>query len=66
MATPNIEWPEPPIPEPIKALVAKFFDVADSRAEGAAQRLGTEIFAPTGEIVTNRRKVSGTEGMYQI
>jgi hypothetical protein len=63
MATPSIDWPSPPPPESIKALLIKFYEVADSRAEDAPKRLVTEVFAPTGQIVTNRRKVTGTEGM---
>lgn len=63
MATANIEWPSPPLPESIKALVVKFYEVADSRVEDAPRRLATEVFAPTGEIFVNRRKIIGTEGM---
>ena len=62
MATSEIQWPIPTLPESTKALVTKFYEVADSRAEDAPRRLGTEVFAPTGEIFVNRRKIIGTEG----
>lgn len=63
MAASNIEWPSLPLSESLKALVIKFYEVVDSRVEGAPRRLATEVFSPTGEIFVNRRKVIGTEGM---
>lgn len=66
MTTLRIEWPNPPIPESTRALVTKFYEVADSRAEDAPKSLVVDVFAPTGQIVTNRRKISGTKGTYRI
>jgi len=63
MADAGIEWPNPPIPDDIRALVTELYLVTDSRDDEAPRRLSTELFAPTGEIATNRLGISRTEGV---
>lgn len=36
MAVSSIEWPNPPPPKSIKALLIKLYEIADSRAENSS------------------------------
>jgi hypothetical protein len=58
------EWPATPVPQPIKQLLGSFFDLGDSKSEDAGRRLVDEIFMPEGQIVVNKRTISGAEGWY--
>lgn len=62
-ATANTEWPSTPVPQPVKDLLAKFFDIGDTKSEEAGQRLGNEVFAPDGRIVVNKRSINGAAGI---
>ena len=66
MTTPQTEWPNPPVPESVKALLKKFYELGDSKAEDSGRRMAQEVFTPTGQITVNKRKINGSEGMICI
>jgi hypothetical protein len=55
-------WPEDPIPEKIKALIDRFFIIADLKAPEAGPRLASEIFTPNATLVMGAHKIAGSEG----
>jgi hypothetical protein len=55
-------WPEDPIPEKIKALIDRFYIIADLKAPEAGPRLAEEIFAPNATLVMGAHKTAGSEG----
>lgn len=57
------EWPSSPVvPEHIKALLVLFFEVGDSASADSSRRLGEEVFTIDGQIVVNKKVISGAEG----
>jgi hypothetical protein len=62
MATANTQWPSPTFPESTKALLAKLFDLIESKEPDVGQRLATEVFTPTGMTQSGLQKFSGTKG----
>ncbi len=65
MTSPRTEWPSTPVPEPIKHLLNKFYSLGDQEfdRDDAGRQLGEDVFTPTGQIVVNKRKISGAAGM---
>ena len=56
-------WPSaPPVPDRIKTLLSLFFELGDSTSEAASRRLGEEVFTSDGQIVVNKKVISGAEG----
>jgi hypothetical protein len=66
MTTPtsNTEWPSPAMAEPVKALINNAFEIADSKTEDSGKRMAQEIFSPIGQMVVNKQKFTGWNGMY--
>jgi hypothetical protein len=62
MTTPSTEWPSTPIPAPVKDLLSRFYILGDSSAPESGRQLGEEIFTPDGQIVVNKRAISGAGG----
>lgn len=57
------QWSSSPsVPEHIKALLQLFFEVGDSSSPDTSRRLGDEVFTPDGQIVVNKKVISGAEG----
>lgn len=63
MALAKTEWPSTPILTPIKDLLSRFYIIGDSGDPDAGRRLGQEVFTPDGQIIVNKRAISGTEGI---
>ena len=67
MALQETEWPSSiPVPSPIKHLLARFFEVGDSKSDDAGRVLAEEIFAHDGKIVVNKRAMDGAEGKPEL
>jgi hypothetical protein len=62
MTTPDTEWPSTPIPTPVKDLLSRFYVLGNSNAPESGRQLGEEIFTPDGQIVVDKRAISGAEG----
>ena len=57
-------WPSSPaVPEHIKALLRLFFEVGDSSSLETSRRLGDEVFTTDGQIVVNKKVISGADGI---
>lgn len=50
------------IPDPVKQVVAQFYDLVDSRdSHCSSVELAYTIFAPTGEFLMNKRRLKGPQ-----
>jgi len=55
---------DPPLPEPIKTLIKRAFEVDDTKADDCGQRLVQEIFSPNSKMVINKRAFTWPDGTY--
>lgn len=55
------EYP-PSFPKPLKEVVALYFALVDSPSPDAGERLATEVFTPSGCLVTPKASFEGSEG----
>jgi hypothetical protein len=54
-ATDECIWPESPVPEEVKSLLADFFRLADTNAEDSGRQMAERVFTPDGIIQTTQR-----------
>ncbi|KIX07535.1 uncharacterized protein Z518_02188 [Rhinocladiella mackenziei CBS 650.93] len=58
MTTPETGWPtSTSVPETIKPLLNRFYELGDSKSAEAARRRGSKVFYPDGYIVMNKRSI---------
>src|ERR1700761_4480261 len=63
MAFSQTVWPSSPaVPDHIKAVLSLFFEFGDSSSPDSSRRLGEEVFTADGQIVVNKKVISGAQG----
>jgi len=60
MATARTEWHEA-TPNQVKRLIARFYELIESKAEDVGPVLASEVFTPTGIMQAGEQKFEGTE-----
>jgi hypothetical protein len=56
-------WPSSPeVSQRVKTILARFFALGDAGSAEASRRLGEEVFASDGQIVVNKKTISGAKG----
>ena len=58
----NADWPTVNVPNPIKQLISRFYELVDSQEPDCSQRLAAEVFTYDGTFVINQRTMKGSEG----
>jgi len=59
----NVDWPSlHHIPEPVKAIIARFYSLVDSSDPNSSRELAETVFMPDGEFVVNKRSMQGPQG----
>jgi hypothetical protein len=59
--TANTEWPEIPLPDPVKSLLDRFFSLMDNDGKDVGDQLADEIFTSDGRSITAHNATEGTD-----
>lgn len=59
----NTEWPHTPVPEAVKELLGKFFEIADSKSPDGGDRMADEVISKDGKILVNKFVLNGADGI---
>lgn len=58
----NTVWPDRPIPQRYKALIAKLLEMGDAEGVEVGRRMAEEIFTPDGVLDHGSYMFEGKEG----
>ncbi|EXM15809.1 hypothetical protein FOTG_15844 [Fusarium oxysporum f. sp. vasinfectum 25433] len=58
-------WPDHPVPNSVKNLIHRFFELLDSQDTNVGNILADEIFAPDARAQFGAHVFTGTEGTYE-
>lgn len=51
-----------PFPNPVRKLIARFYELVDILNSESDRKLAAEVFAPDGKFIINLREMNGTQG----
>lgn len=63
--TEHTVWPDFTLEQPIKDLIARLYQIADTNEPNSGARLSTEVFTDDGSMITSAKTVTGREGMFR-
>ncbi len=51
-----------PFPEPVKKLIARFYELVDTLDAQSGRDVATQVFAPDSQFIINDREMNGPTG----